>query len=112
MFFPFILMVKGLALAKSFKVKSSWKIGRMSTHWDPLSLKFLTCSLILDHHVLNLGEGNPTLDGEARGTSEPDTNTLMRFPLLKVKDATIANRAEVEKFPSTPWSKPNWQPNL
>ena len=73
----------------------------MSTHWDPLSPKFLTCFLIPDHHVLNLGEGNLTLDGEAIGTSEPSTNTLMRFLLLKAKDATIAGGTGVEKCPST-----------
>ena len=82
-------------------------MGGMSTCWDPLSLKFLTCSLMPDHHVLNLGEGNPILDEEARGTSKLDTNTLMKFPLLKDNDATIAGRDRMEKCPSTPWSKPN-----
>ena len=112
MFFPFLLLVEGLALIESFKVRSPWKMGGMSTCWDPLSLKFLTHSLILDYHVLNSGEGNPTLDREAKGTSELGTNTLMRFPLLKANDATIVGRAGVEKCPSTPWSKPNWLANL
>jgi len=62
----------------------------------------LTHSLIPDHHALNLGKGNPTLDGEVKGTSEPDTNTLIRFPLLKGHDATIASKAGVEKCPNTP----------
>jgi len=62
----------------------------MSTRGDPLSPKFLTCFLTLDHHVLNLGEGNLTLDVAAKETSKPRTNTLMGFPLLKAKDATVA----------------------
>lgn len=95
MFFSFLLLAEGLALAERFKVKSPWKIGGISTRWDPLSPKFLTCSLITDHHALNLGEGNPTLDGEARGTSKLGTNTLMRFPLLKVNDATVAGGARM-----------------
>ena len=74
----------------------------MSTHWGPLSLKFQTHSLMPNHHVLNPNEGNPTLDGEVKGTSEPDTNTLIRFPLLKANDATIVERARVEKCPNTP----------
>ena len=102
MFFPFLLMAEGLALAKSFEVRSPWKIGGMSTHCGPLFLKFLTHSLLPDHYVLNSDEGNPTLDGEAKGTSEPNTNTLIRFPLLKAKDTTIASRVGVEKCPSTP----------
>ena len=65
-----------------------------------------------DHHVLNLGEGNPTLNGKAKGTLEQDTNTLIKFSFLKANDATIAGRAGVEKCPYTPWSKPNWQANL
>ena len=67
---------------------------------------------MLDHHVLNLGEGNPVLEGEAKGTSEPNTNTLMRLLLLKANDVTIAGGAEVKRCPNTPWSKPNWQANL
>nr|POF05065.1 hypothetical protein CFP56_35626 [Quercus suber] len=89
----------GLALTESLKVRSPWKLGGMSTRWDPLSPKFLTRSLILDHHVLNLGKGNPTLDGEVRGTSELGTNTLIRFPLLKANDATVVGGAGVEKCP-------------
>ena len=102
--FIFLLMANDLALAESFKVRSPWKIGGMSTRWDPLSPKFLIHSLILVHHVLNLGEGNLTLDGEAMGTLELGTNTLMRFPLLKAKDATIVGGARVERCPSMPWS--------
>ena len=89
MFFPFLLTVEGLALAKSFKVRSPWEIGGISTCWDPFSPKFLTRSLIPNHHVLNLGEGNPTFDGEARVTLELGTNTLIRFPLLKAKDMSM-----------------------
>ena len=88
-FFLFFLLAEGLVLVESFKVKSPWKIGGMSTCWDPLSPKFLTRSLIPEHHALNLGEGNLALDGEAKGTSEPSTNTLMRFPLLKANDAML-----------------------
>lgn len=95
-------MVEDLALVESFKVKSTWKMGGMSTCWDQLSLKFLMCFLMPDHHVLNLGEGNSILDGETRGTLELDTNTLMRFPLIKANGATTASRAGVEKCPSTP----------
>jgi len=43
-----------------------------------------------NYHALNLGEGNPVLEGEAKGISKPDTNTLMRLPLLKANDTTIA----------------------
>ena len=68
--------------------------------------------LKLDHHPLNLGEGNPTLDGEARGILELGINTLIRFPLLKANDATVAGGVGMEKCPSTPWSKPNWWANL
>ena len=106
------MLAEGLVLVESFKVKSPWKIGGMSTRWDPFSPKFLTRSLILDHHALNLGEGNLALDGEAKGTSEPSTNTLMRFPLLKANDANVAGGVRVEKCPSMPWSKPNWRANL
>ena len=62
---------------------------------------------MLDHHALNLDDGNLVLEGEAKGTSEPNTNTLMRLLLLKANDATIVRRAGVERCPSTPWSKPN-----
>ena len=65
-----------------------------------------------DYHALNLGEGNLVLEGEAKGTLEPDTNTIMRFLLLKANDATIAGRVGVERCPSTPWLKPNWRANL
>ena len=65
-----------------------------------------------DHHVLNLGEGNPVLEGEAKGTLEPNTNTLMRLLLLKPNNATIAGGVGVERCPNTPWSKPDWRANL
>ena len=65
-----------------------------------------------DHHVLNLGEGNPILDEEARGTSKLDTNTLIRLLPIKANDATIVGRAGVKRCPSTPWLKPNWRANL
>ena len=57
--------------------------------------------------LLNLDEGNLVLEGEAKGTLEPDINTLIRLLLLKANDATIAGRAGVERCSSTPWSKPN-----
>jgi len=64
------------------------------------------------HHALNRGEGNPVLEGEAKGTSEPNTNTLIRLLLLKANDATIVERARIERCPSTPWLKPNWPVSL
>ena len=47
-----------------------------------------------------------------KGILELDTNILMRFSLLKNKEATTASKAKVEKCPNAPWSKPNWQANL
>ena len=60
-----------------------------------------------DHHDLNLGESNPVLVGEVKGISGLVTNILMRFSLLKAKEATTTGRANVEKCPNMPWSKPN-----
>jgi len=76
---------KGLALERSFKVKSPLKIGGTSTRWAPLSLKFLIRSLMSDHHDLNLGEGIPVLVGDVKGILGLVTNILMRFSLLKAK---------------------------
>ena len=98
----FLLVPEILALVGSFKVKSPWKIGGTSTPWAPLSPKFLTHSLISDHD-LNLSEGSPALVGEVKGIWGLDTNILMRFSLLKPKEATIAGKAKVEKCPNTPW---------
>ena len=76
--------------------------------------KFLTCSLMTNHHNLNLGKGNPTLVGEVKGILGLDTNILIRFSLLKAKEATTTSKArvEVERCPNMPWSRPNWQENL
>ena len=65
-----------------------------------------------NHHTFNLGEGNPVLEGEVKGTSEPDTNTFIRLLLLKANDTTIIGRAGIERCPNTPWSKKNWRANL
>ena len=94
----FLLVHESLALVGSFKVESPWKIGGTSTPWVPLSPKFLTRSLISDHD-LNLSEGSPTLVGEVKGISGLDTNILMRFSLLKPKEATIAGKTKVESAP-------------
>ena len=110
--FFFLLVLEGLALGRSFKVKSPWKIGGTSTHWAPLSSKFLRCSLMSDHHNLNLGEGSPVLVGEVKGILGLDTNILMRFSFLKAKEATTAGKAKVKRCPSMPWSKPNLWANL
>ena len=96
-------MPEGLALERSFKVKSLLKIGGTSTRWALLSPKFLTHSLMSDHHDLNLGEGNPVLVGEVKEISGLVTNILMRFSLLKAKEATTVGKAKVEKCPSMPW---------
>ena len=94
----FLLLPESLALVGSFKVKSPWKIGETSTSWALLSPKFLTRSLISDHD-LNLSEDSPSLVGEVKGISGLDTNILMRFYLLKPKEATIAGKAKVESAP-------------
>ena len=60
-----------------------------------------------DHHDLYLGEGSPFLVGEVKGISGLDTKILMRFSLLKAREATTAGKAKVEKCPNMPWSKPN-----
>ena len=65
-----------------------------------------------DHHDLNLGEGNPVLVGDVKEISRLVTNILMRFSLLKAKEATTAGKTKVGKCPSMPWSKPNWRANL
>jgi len=67
---------------------------------------------MLNHHDLNLGEGNPALVGEVKGISGLDTNILIRFSLLKAKEATTVGKPRVERCPSMPWSKPNWRANL
>jgi len=56
---------------------------------------------------LNLGEGNPILVGEVKGISGLNTKILMRFSFLKAKEATTAGKAEVERCPNMPWSKPS-----
>ena len=60
-----------------------------------------------DHHDLNLGEGNPILVEEVKGISGIDTKILMRFSLLKAREATAVGKAKVERCHSMPWSKPN-----
>ena len=55
-----------------------------------------------DHHVLNLGEGSLVLMGEVKGISGLDTKILMRFSLLKAKEATTAGKAKVDRCPSMP----------
>ena len=65
-----------------------------------------------DHHDLNLGEGNLVLVGQVKGILGLVTNILMRFSLLKPKEATTADKTKVKKCPNTPWSKSNWQANL
>ena len=54
-----------------------------------------------NHHALNLSKGNPILEGEANGTSEAKTNSLMRLLLLKANDTTIEGKAVVERCPNT-----------
>ena len=110
--FFFLLVPEDLALEGRFKVKSPWKIGGTSTRWAPLSPKFLTHSLTLNHYDLNLGEGSLVLVGEVKGISGLGTNILMIFSFLKAKKATTADRAKVKKCPNMPWSKTNWQANL
>ena len=110
--FVFLLVPESLALIRSFKVKSPWKTCGTSTCWAPFSPKSLTHSLMSDHHDLNLGEGSPTPKGEVKGILELDSNILMRFSLLKPKEATTVGKAKVEKCPNAPWSKPNWRANL
>ena len=65
-----------------------------------------------DHHDLNQGEGNLVMVGEVKGISGLNTNILMRFSILKAKEATTMSKAKVERCPSMPWSKPNWRANL
>ena len=60
-----------------------------------------------DHYDLNLSKGSLVLAGEVKGISGLVTNILMRFSLLKAKEAITARRAKVKKCPSMPWSKPN-----
>ena len=67
---------------------------------------------MLDHHDLNLGEGNLVLVGEVKGILGLIINILMRFSLVKAKETTTTNKAKVEKCPNMPWSKPNWRANL
>nr|POE66822.1 hypothetical protein CFP56_52032 [Quercus suber] len=52
-----------------------------------------------NHHDLNLGEGSPILMGEVKGILGLVINILMRFSLLKAKDATTTSRAKVESVP-------------
>ena len=87
-------------------------MGGTSTRWAPLSLKFLTRSLMSNHHNLNLGEGSPFLVGEVKGISGFDTKILIRFSFLKAKEATTTGKAEVERCPKMPWLKPSWRANL
>ena len=68
--------------------------------------------MTLDHHDLNLGEGSPVLVGEVKGILGLDTKILMRFSLLKTREATTAGKAKVERCPSMLWSKPNLWENL
>ena len=65
-----------------------------------------------NHHDLNLGEGSPLLVGEVKGVSKFDTQILTRFSFLKAKEATTVGKAEVERCPRMPWSKPSWWANL
>ena len=102
-------MPEGLAFRKGFKVKYPLKIDGKSTHWAPLSLKSLTCSLMSDHHDINLGEGSLALVGQVKGTSGLDTNFLIKFSLLKAKVATAVGKARVERCPSMPWLNLNWR---
>ena len=60
-------------------------MGGTSIRWLPLSLKFLTHSLTLDYHDLNLGEGSLVLVGEIKGISGLDTKILMRFQYALVE---------------------------
>ena len=93
--FFFLLVLKGLAFGRGFKVKSPCNIGGTSTRWTPLSPKFLTCSLMSDHHDLNLSEGSPFLMGEVKGISRLVTKIFVRFSFLKVREATTASKAKV-----------------
>ena len=65
-----------------------------------------------DHYDLNLGEGSPFLVGEVKGISGLDTKILMMFSFLKAREAITIGKVRVEKCPSMPSSKPNWQENL
>ena len=65
-----------------------------------------------DHHELNLGEGSLVLVGEVKGISGLDTKILMRFSLLKAKEATTVGKTKVERCSSMPWSISNWRANL
>ena len=65
-----------------------------------------------NHRDLNLGEGSPFLVGEVKGVLGFDTQILIRFSFLKAKEATITGKAEVERCPRMPWSKPSWHANL
>ena len=56
-----------------------------------------------NHHDSNLGEGSLDLMGEAKGISGLDTKILMRFSLLKAREATTAGKAKVERCPRMPW---------
>jgi len=49
--------------------------------------------------------------GEVKWISGLDTNILIRFSLLKAKEATTVGKAKVERCPGMPWSKTNWQVN-
>ena len=103
----FLLVLEGLAFRRGFKVKYPSKIGGTSTHWVPLFPKFLTRSLMSNHHDLNLGEGGPILVREVKGISGLDTSISMRFSFLKPEEATTTGKVKVERCPNTPWSKPN-----
>jgi len=50
--------------------------------------------------------------GEVKRILGLDTKIIMRFSFLKAKEATTTGKAKVERCPSMPWSKPNWQANL
>ena len=67
---------------------------------------------MLDHHDLNLGEGSPFLVGEVRKILGLKTKILMRFSFLKAREAITVGKANVERCPSMPWSKPSWRTNL
>ena len=110
--FFFLLVLEGLAFWKGLQsqisLKDRWDIHSLGTTF----LKFLTRSLMSNHHDLNLGKGNPFLVGEVKGITELDTNILMRFSFLKAREATTGGKAKVERCPSVPWSKPSWWANL
>ena len=74
---PFLLAAEGLALVKSFKVKSPWKMGGISPCWALHSPKFLIHYLMPAHHDLNLGASNLAREGEVKETSEPNITTLI-----------------------------------